>query len=59
MVGYGLSQGVVEEMERFWNDMGRVLNRVGNLYRLCIPGDLNGWIGDRTRAGTTGAFGVP
>ena len=23
------------------------------------PGDLNGWIGDRTRAGITGAFGVP
>ena len=22
-------------------------------------GDLNGWIGDRTRAGITGAFGVP
>ena len=27
--------------------------------RLCMLGDLNGWIGNRTRAGTTGAFGVP
>ena len=25
----------------------------------CILGDLNGWIGDRMRAGITGAFGVP
>ena len=27
--------------------------------RLCILGDLNGRMGDRTRAGITGAFGVP
>ena len=26
---------------------------------LCILGDLNGWIGDRTRDGITGAFGIP
>ena len=25
---------------------------------MCILGDLNGWIGDRTKAGITGAFGV-
>ena len=25
---------------------------------MCIVGDLNGWIGDRTRDGITGAFGV-
>ena len=25
---------------------------------LCIMGDLNGWIGDRTKAAITGAFGV-
>ena len=30
---------------------------VGNGYRLCILGDLNGWI-DRTRAGITSAFRV-
>ena len=33
--------------------------RVGNGYRLCILGDLNGWIGDRTRAGITGAIQFP
>ena len=37
----------------------RILESVGNGYRLCILGDLNGWIGDRTRAGITGVFGVP
>ena len=30
------------EKERFWNDMDRTLDRVGNSYRLCILGDLNG-----------------
>ena len=39
--------------------MDRTLDRVGNGYRLCILGDLNGWIEDRKRAGITGAFGVP
>ena len=38
--------------------MGRVLGRVDNEYRLCFLGDLNGWIGDRTRTGINGAFGV-
>ena len=40
-------------------EMERTLNSVGNGYRLCIVGDLNGWIGDRARAGINGAFGVP
>ena len=35
------------------------VDSVGNGYRLCILGDLNGLIGNRTRAGITGAFGVP
>ena len=39
--------------------MDRTLDRVGNGYRLFILGHLNGWIRDRTRAGTTGAFRVP
>ena len=39
--------------------MDRTPDSVGNRYRLCILGDLNGWIGDRTRAGITGAIGVP
>ena len=32
---------------------------VGNGYRLCLLGDLNGWVGDGTKAGITGVFGVP
>ena len=48
-----------EERDRSWNDMDRTVNSVGNGYRLCILGDQNGWIRDRTRAGITGAFGVP
>ena len=39
--------------------MDRILDRVGNGYRLCIMGDLNRWMGDRTRASITGAFGFP
>ena len=39
--------------------MDRTLESVGNAYRLCIVGDLNGWIRDRIRAGITGAFGIP
>ena len=34
------------------------LDSVGNGYRLCILGNLNGWLGDRTRTGITIAFGV-
>ena len=34
--------------------MDRTLDSVGNEYKLCILGDLNGWIGDRTRVGMTG-----
>ena len=59
VVGYSSSEGDVEKRDRFWNDMDRILDRVGNGYRSCILGDLNGWIGHRTRAVITGAFGVP
>ena len=38
--------------------MDRTQDNVGNGYRLCILEDLNRWIGDRTRAGITGAFEV-
>ena len=31
----------------------------GNGFRLCILGDLNGWIANGTRAGITGVCGVP
>ena len=59
VVGYDPSEGDVEERGRYWNDMDRILDRVGNGYRLCILGNLNGWMGDRMRASITGAFGVP
>ena len=39
--------------------MERTLDSIGKGYRLCILGDLNLWIGDRTRAGITSAFGLP
>ena len=39
--------------------MNRNLDSVVNGYRLCILGDLNVWIGDRTKGGITGAIGVP
>ena len=35
------------------------VDRVGNWYRLCVLGDLNGWIEARVRARITGALGVP
>ena len=38
--------------------MDRILDRIGKGYRFCILGDLNGWIGDKTRTGITGDFGV-
>ena len=58
VVGYGPNEGIGEERERFWNEMDRTMGRVGNGHILCVLGDLNGWIGDRVRAGITGAFGV-
>ena len=57
VVGYGPNEK--EGEERFWNDMENTLDSVGNGYRLCILGDINGWIGDRTTAGITGTFGLP
>ena len=36
----------------------KILDREGNGYRLCVLVDLNGWIGDRVRAGIAGAFGA-
>ena len=58
VVGYGPNvEG--EERERFWNDMDRIVDRVGNWYKLSVMGDLNGSIGYRVRTSITGAFGVP
>ena len=38
--------------------MDRTRDRVENGYKLCVLGDPNGRIGNRARAGITGAFGV-
>ena len=61
MVGYGPNEGIGEERERvrFWNDIERTVDRVGNGYRLYLLGELNRWIGERVKAGIIGAFGVP
>ena len=59
VVRYGPSEEYVEERDRFWKEMERVLDRVGNGYRLCFVEDLNRWIGDKTRVRITGAFGIP
>ena len=56
VLGYGPNEGDGEERDTFWNNMDRILDSSGKGYRLCILGDLNGWIGDRTRAGITGVF---
>ena len=58
VVEYSPTEGDGEERDRVWNDMDRTQDNVGNGYRLCILEDLNRWIGDRTRAGITGAFEV-
>ena len=43
----------------FCDVMDRILDKVEKGYRLYILGCLKGWIGDRTRSGITGVFGVP
>ena len=35
------------------------MHRLGNEYRSCVLGDLDGWIGDWARADINGAFEVP
>ena len=36
VVRYDLSKGDREEIDRFWNDMDKILDRVANGYRLRI-----------------------
>ena len=38
---YSPTEGEVEERERFWSDLDRVVDRIGNGYRLWVLGDLN------------------
>ena len=35
------------------------MDRVGKGYKLCMMGNMNGWIGKSVRDGITGAFEVP
>ena len=56
---YVLNEGDGEEKDRLWNFVDRIVDRVGNRYRLFIQEDLNGWIGNRARDDITGALGVP
>ena len=55
-MGCGPSERDGKERDRFWNNMDRILDRVGNGCRLCALGDLNGWIGYRARAGINALF---
>ena len=36
VVVYGPTVGNVEESWWFWNDLDRIVGRVGNVYRLCV-----------------------
>ena len=36
MVVYGPTEEKVEERERFWNDLDKVVDKVRNGYRLCV-----------------------
>ena len=36
-------------MKMFWSGLGRVLNRVGNEYKVSVVLDLNRWIKGRVR----------
>ena len=40
MVVHGPNEGNGEEKERFWNYLDRIVDRVGNGFRLCVLGDL-------------------
>ena len=55
VVRYSPNGGNGQEKERLWNEFDRVVDRVKNGYRLCVLGDLNGWIEDMVRASITGS----
>ena len=57
VVGYGHTVSITRE--RLWDDLDRAVDRVDNGYRVCMLGNLNKWVGNRVKVGTTGAFGVP
>ena len=43
VVGYAPIEKDGETRDRVWNVMDRILDAVGNRYRLCILGDLKEW----------------
>ena len=49
MLGYGPNEGDGKKKKSFWNDLDTIVDRVGNGYKLCVMGDLNGWIEDSKR----------
>ena len=42
VVGYGPKEGDGEKSERCWNELDRIVELVGNGYKLCVLEDLNG-----------------
>ena len=55
---YSPTEGEGAERGKFWNDLDKVVDRVGNGYKLCVLADLNGLFGDKMRADITAVFGV-
>ena len=54
VVAYNSTKLEVEESEKFWNDVDRVVDRIGNGYILYLLGYLDRWIGDMLKADITG-----
>ena len=54
----GSSESDVEKRERFWNDLDRLVERVGNGCRFCVIGTLNGYVGDKVRVYIADTFGA-
>lgn len=59
VVAYGPSEGTKDaECLTFLNKLNGILDRMSRVFRVIVLGGLIGWIGDQTRNGITGAFGV-
>ena len=42
VVGYGPNELYGKERERFWNELDRNVDRIGNGYTLCVLEELSG-----------------
>ena len=58
VVVYDPTEKNIEEKEKLWSDLERVVDRLDTEYRLYLLGDLNGWVRDRMRLSITSVFGV-